>query len=124
MNREERRKGVQIETGPGTGVRRVGRRLPGVHIGTPESRAGIPLEAQVAEVIRQVETQDPPIEGPQDLEGHVPQIGALELPSAWGVFCMRCSAEAGQYVHPCRVDPHDWPPNILYESVESISPGA
>lgn len=103
-------------TGPGApGVHRVGRRLPGVHIGSLESRAGIPLEAQVAEVIRQVETQDPPIAGPEDLAGHVPQIGAKALPGVWGVFCMRCSHEAGDYVHPCKVDPTDWPPAELHE---------
>ena len=107
--------GIPI-TGPGTRTVRVGRRLPGVHIGSPESRAGIPLAAQVAEVIRQVETQDPAIEGPQDLAGHVPTIAAKRLPGVWGVFCMRCSAEASDYIHPCRLDPTDWPPSELHEA--------
>lgn len=113
-----------IPLGSDPNLRRVGRRLPGVHIGSLESRAHLPLEAQVAEVVRQVETQDPAIEGPQDLEGHVPQIGAMALPGTWGVFCMRCSAEASEYIHPCRVDPHDWPPARLYEEAAPTSPEA
>lgn len=110
--------GIPI-VGPGSpGVVRVGRRLPGVHIGSPESRAGIPMEAQVAEVIRQVETQDPPLAGPEDLAGHVPTIAAKRLAGVWGVFCMRCSAEAQEYIHPCRLDPTDWPPSELHEPSE------
>lgn len=105
--------GIPI-TGPGSNTRRVGRRLPGVHIGTPESRIGIPMEAQVAEVIRQVETNNVPVD--TDMTGHVPNIAAKTMQGVWGVFCMRCSYEASEYIHPCRLDPTDWPPAELYEA--------
>ncbi len=103
---------------PITGVKRVGRRLPGVNIGSLESRyrGGVPLDEQIDSVVRQVDAQ--PAEPTPDLAGHIPAIGALSGPDGepsgdWGVFCLRCTGDMQNYVYPCLVDPSDWPPPVL-----------
>lgn len=111
MNREERRKAAREQGIPLDQLgKRVGRRLPGVNIGTPEARfaGGVPLSEQVEEVVRQVEAQREPTLD----QVHLPAIAPLFTEGQWGVFCTGCSAVAREYVYPCE----KWlesPPQVL-----------
>ncbi len=103
-------------------MKRVGRRIPGVNIGSPESRfaGGVPLGDQVAEVVRQVEAQAQQITPRQ--QGHVPVVAPIHSPiQGWGTFCLRCTQEAGEFVTVCAVDDTDWPPVLLVAAEPSPS---
>lgn len=103
---------IRIEVGsavPGAPVR-VGKRLPGVNVGQARDML---LGKEVPEEVAQKAVQASENNHP-DLAGHVPTIAALASPEgAWGAFCMRCSAEAQQYIYPCKIDSSDWPPQVL-----------
>lgn len=94
---------------PGSPVR-VGKRLPGVSIGQARSMLyGQDVPDEVVQAAAEGSERNHP-----DLAGHVPTIGALAAPEgAWGVFCLRCSADEQQYIYPCKIDPEDWPPRVL-----------
>lgn len=117
MNREERRKFARDNAIELKGLKKVGQRLPGVNIGTPESRfaGGVPLHEQVDEVVRQVQQQ------PVMSQVHLPIIAPLTEPEgAWGVSCLACSYVAGEFIYPC----DKWPaqaPQVLTEYVPSPS---
>lgn len=60
-------------------------------------------------------------DGPEVLgvPAHVPGIAALVPDAAgrqrWGVYCNACSAQAGDYVWPCKAGREkDDPPAVLY----------
>lgn len=118
MNHEERRR-LERQQLAGLGhdipnAKLVGRRLPGVHL-TPDQR-DLPLDQQVEAIVQAAQEAAEPL---PEQAGHVPTIGALATPEgAWGVFCLRCSAEAGEYVYPCKIDPEDWPPKVLVPWLE------
>lgn len=112
MNREERRKAereINVKN-----IRKVGQRLPGVTLGDVNR----PILDQVDDIVSQVQEASEPL---PEQAGHVPAIGALNTPGQWGVFCLRCSSEAKEYVWPCEIDPEDWPPRVLYEVAPSPS---
>lgn len=115
---------IKIETGtmagPGAPIR-VGKRLPGVSIGQARDML---LGKDVPEEIVSVAAAASEMAHP-DLTGHVPQIGALMSPEgAWGVFCARCSVEHSDYVYPCKIDPADWPPQVLvaFQQAPQVTP--
>ena len=115
---------IKIETGtmagPGAPVR-VGKRLPGVSVGHAKDML---LGKEVPEAVVTLAAGASEMNHP-DLTGHVPQIGALASPEgAWGVFCARCSTESGDYVYPCKIDPVDWPPQVLvtYAPAAEVTP--
>lgn len=112
MNREERRKFARDNAIPISGLKKVGRRLPGVSIGTPESRfaGGMPLQEQVDEVVRQVQQQ----QFTPRQQGHVPVVAPIATPTeGWGVFCLRCTELSGTFMYPCLEDSEVWPPQVL-----------
>lgn len=107
------REPIKIEVGPLAGPNapiRVGKRLPGVSIGQAKDMLlGKDVPEAVVERAQQASAEAHP-----DMAGHVPTIAALSQPEgAWGAFCMRCSAEASDYIYPCKIDPSDWPPQVL-----------
>lgn len=113
------KKPIKIEVGPlaGPGAPvRVGKRLPGVNIGQARDMLlGKDVPEEVVQAAREGSEHAHP-----DMAGHVPTIGALASPEgAWGVFCLRCSAELEDYVHPCKISPEDWPPRVLVPYITS-----
>lgn len=110
MNREERRKtskDIQVNL---KNSKLVGRRIPGVTVGSPGAHQV--LGEQVSDVIRQVEAKA--VEPTPRQVGHVPVIAPCSTPIVgWATFCLRCTDTAGEFVTVCEVDDSDWPPVFL-----------